>query len=103
MALSKLNNCNGGSTRKHLNNFNKVLFLYFCHCAIFLQNTLLFSVSGYCPGPGTIENTEISAPYTQYVVGTNITFTCDECYTGGGTSTCQCNGEWSPVPECSSK
>ena len=53
--------------------------------------------------PGTTDNAEISAPYIQYVVGTNITFTCDEYYTGGGISTCQCNGEWSSVPECSSK
>ena len=50
-----------------------------------------------------MDNTGISVPYTKYVVGTNITLTCDPCHTGGGISMCQCNGEWSLVPECKSK
>ena len=55
----------------------------------------------FCPEPETIENAIRSVPKSPYKVGTNITYMCDRCYTGGGISTCQCNGEWSPV-ECTS-
>ena len=33
---------------------------------------------------------------------TDITYKCDECYTGGGTATCE-NGEWSHDGNCDSK
>ena len=47
-----------------------------------------------------MDNAARTVPDTQYEVGTNVTYTCDECYEGGGISTCQCDGEWTPVPEC---
>ena len=36
---------------------------------------------------------------TEYETGTEVTYTCDQCFKGGGISTCQCNGEWSAVPD----
>ena len=63
----------------------------------------VFSILGSCPEPEEMDNAVRSVPDThQYIVGTNITYTCDQCYTGGGTSTCQCNTEWSPVLACTS-
>ena len=44
-----------------------------------------------------------TVPDTQYEVGTNVAYTCDECYIGGGTSTCECDRHWSPVRECISE
>ena len=38
----------------------------------------------------------------RYESGTNVTYTCEGCYTGGGISTCQCE-KWSNVTECSGK
>ena len=66
-------------------------------------NNLYFLLQGFCPEPSGIDNAVRSAPSTQYEVGTNVTYTCDQCYTGGGTSTCECNRKWSPVEECSSE
>ena len=33
---------------------------------------------------------------------TEVTYECDECYTGGGSATCR-NGEWSHTGRCDSK
>ena len=46
-----------------------------------------------------MDNAVKSVP-PQYEVGSTVTYTCDQCNTGGGTSTCECNREWSPVEEC---
>ena len=62
--------------------------------------TIFFS-SGFCPEP-EIDFAKISVPDVYYEVGTNITYTFDRCYTGGGTSTCQCDRTWSPA-ECKSE
>ena len=60
--------------------------------------------SGFCNEPNDIDNAVRSVPSSQYKSGTRITYTCDECYSGGGTSICQCNDlQWSPVPNCTSK
>ena len=50
-----------------------------------------------------MDNAVRAVPNTQYEVGATITYTCNQCYTGGGTSTCQCNREWSPVEKCISE
>ena len=57
------------------------------------------TIPGICPEPEEMENAVKSVP-PQYEVGAKISYTCDQCYTGGGTSTCQCNREWSPVEKC---
>ena len=56
---------------------------------------------GFCSEPKAIDNAVRSVPDSQYKVGTTITYTCNKCYTGGGTSTCGCSREWSVVPQCS--
>ena len=58
---------------------------------------------GYCPEPEHLDNAVRTVPNTQYEVGTNVTYKCDECHTGGGTSTCQCNRTWSHPLECASE
>ena len=63
------------------------------------NNDEITSISGFCPEPEEMDNAVKSVP-PQYEVGTRISYTCDQCYTGGGTSTCQCNKEWSPVQKC---
>ena len=66
-------------------------------------NEITFCIAGFCPEPKEMDNAVRTVPNTQYDVGTNVTYTCDECYTGGGTSTCQCNREWTPVEKCLSQ
>ena len=67
---------------------NKIWFLNMRH------NYIL----GFCSEPQAIEHAVRSAPSSRYKIGTTITYTCDKCYTGGGTSTCQCSTDWSFVP-----
>ena len=49
-----------------------------------------------------MDNAVKSVP-RDYEVGTNIQYTCDQCYSGGGTSSCQCDRTWSPVQKCTSQ
>ena len=57
--------------------------------AVLISHNLGYS--GFCNEPKDIDNAVRSVPGTQYKAGTRITYTYDECYTGGGTSICQCN------------
>ena len=45
----------------------------------------------------------VKSVHPQYDVGTKVTYTCGQCYIGGGTSTCQCDREWSHVQKCNSE
>ena len=69
---------------------------------LFNNDEITSSISGFCPQPEEMDNAIKSVP-PQYEVGATITYTCDKCYTGGGTFTCQCNREWSPVEKCTSE
>ena len=66
-------------------------------------SVFLLCISGNCPAPKDMENALEAVQSTQYESGTDVTYTCDECYMGGGISTCQCDGTWSPVENCTSK
>ena len=65
--------------------------------------SIIFHMTGLCPEPEEMDNAVRTVPNTQYYEGINVTYTCDQCYTGGDTSTCQCNREWSPVQKCISE
>ena len=57
-----------------------------------------------CPEPEELDSAVKTVSDTSYRFGTNVTYTCDEFYTGGGVSTCQRNdATWSPVENCTSK
>ena len=53
-----------------------------------------------CGSPVQEPNAHLEA--TGQVVGDTVTYTCDECYNGGGNITCQGNGEWTAAPSCKS-
>ena len=56
-----------------------------------------------CPVPEELDNATMTVSDKSYSFGSNITYTCNECYTGGGVSMCEDNATWSSVPECISK
>ena len=56
-----------------------------------------------CPGPGGIAHAARSETHWPLSVGAKATYTCNPCYTGGGTITCQRNGQWTQKPTCTGK
>ena len=72
--------------------------------AVSRRRTFLFLYVSGCHIPEELENAVKTVFNTSYRFGTNVTYTCDECYTGGGISTCQANdAQWSSVPKCTGK
>ena len=53
-----------------------------------------------CSDPGGVDNSVRSAANWPYTVNTQFTYTCNKCYTGSGTITCQSDGTWSQKPQC---
>ena len=58
------------------------------------------SFAAGCRDPGGIPNSERSQTTGPYRVGSQVTYTCNSCYEGGGTINCQSNNEWSQFPSC---
>ena len=54
-----------------------------------------------CSDPGDIPNAQRSGTAGSYPVNSQVAYTCNQCYTGGGAITCQTNREWSQRPSCS--
>ena len=79
---------------------NYFLGLYVNHHGyIFFPNLLMFHNAAItCDDPGTIPNAERGAVLLS--VNSQVTYTCKDCYTGGGVITCQANGQWTPLPAC---
>ena len=59
-----------------------------------------FSFVVECGDPGGIDNAVRGASSWPYTVGTAFAYTCESCYTGGGSITCQENGQWTQKPTC---
>lgn len=56
---------------------------------------------GTCNEPGGRPFSTRTGALFPYHVGDEVTYTCDSCYTGGGTITCLNNGRWSGDVACS--
>ena len=55
-----------------------------------------------CGDPGDVPNAERTG--TVFTQGGTVNYRCpNNCYRGGGTITCNSNGQWSPLPSCNSK
>ena len=66
-------------------------------------NCLLVVDQSGCLDPGSIVHAKRSGSSGPYPEGSKVIYTCHTCYTGGGTMTCQDNGQWSNRPECRGK
>ena len=53
-----------------------------------------------CPALAAPANGAVSSPGVAGVYLNTRTWTCNTGYSGGGTSTCQATGSWSPTPSC---
>ena len=58
-------------------------------------------VSPQCGDPGSVYFAYSSTSGGPYTVGSRVTYTCNPGLIGGGTITCQPNGQWSQRPTCS--
>ena len=64
----------------------------------------------YCGDPGQVQSAYVwTGPFQALPhpheegpspIGTRLTYTCELGYTGGGSSLCQPNGQWTPRPAC---
>ena len=61
---------------------------------------ILFSVR--CQDPGQVQNAQRTG--FDYSVNAVVSYRCNQCFTGGGSITCQSSGQWSPqTPQCRGK
>ena len=74
----------------------KSLFLI----CIGVEICFLLMFSEECGDPGGLHHGVRSESYWPYLVNTQISYTCHPCYHGGGTITCQSDGEWTHRPQC---
>ena len=56
-----------------------------------------------CQDPGQVANAIRSGTAGPYPINSQVTYTCNNCFFGGGTITCQPNGQWTQTVQCSSK
>ena len=66
------------------------------------MSTLSFLLPA-CSVPGNVPNAQRERKSPPYLVGTTIAYTCDECFTGDGTITCEPSRRWSQLPTCTSE
>ncbi len=53
-----------------------------------------------CPDPGGVIHARRSGALFPYQEDDEIQYTCDPCFSGGGTITCQRGGQWSGSVVC---
>ena len=63
-------------------------------------NDLELALITVCADPGGVDHAVRSEAAWPYRENTRFTFTCDDCSTGGGSITCQSNGQWTTKPNC---
>ena len=56
-----------------------------------------------CQDPGQVADSVRSGSVGPYPINSRVTYTCNNCYVGGGTITCQPNGQWTQTVVCRSK
>ncbi len=56
--------------------------------------------SGGCRDPEEVLHTTKSGAQSPFNTRDRVTFTCDECYYGGGHITCKEDGQWTDYPVC---
>ena len=62
---------------------------------------MIFSfVDGKCDFPGMVANAAAYGEGGPYAAGDVIIYVCNPGYTGGGSTTCQGNRQWSELPAC---
>ena len=65
----------------------------------FKRSLLFYLLVVTCGDPGSVQNAQRQV--INFNVGSRATYTCTNCYIGGGALTCQGNGQWSqPRPTC---
>ncbi len=75
----------------------------FCCCVSLNWFFLDTYFSDHCPEPGGLSHAVRSGDVYPYEAGSTITYTCNDCYDGGGDIECQRNGFWTMKTDCTSE
>ncbi len=60
----------------------------------------ILNFSETCADPPHVDHAFFSDTKDSYPLGSEVTYRCSKCYSGGGAAVCLNTGEWSTVPPC---